>query len=465
VDGAQIQSFSLHAKDETLIRIPDSVVAHIVEPLWDYLHRSVRLREWQSLKRSQWWDHERIEQLRNHRLKNLISTGVEYSPFYQKRFVDSGIDPTRVDGIRDLRILPLLTKSDIRENTSTILSRQFDRKLLIAAKTGGSTGAALEVFCDPCAAQMRGGAAIRSNEWSGWKLGQPVAATWGNPSLPQSITEHLKHILRERWFYLDTVKVTDVAIEEFVRDWKKYRPGMLFGHARSLFILAEALGARSMHLQPDGIVSTSMMLIESERQVIEDTFATPVTNRYGCEEVSLIASECECHQEMHINAEHCIVEVLDDDEEPCSAGQDGRIVVTELINRAMPMIRYEVGDRGILSDRTCSCGRKLPLLARVTGRTADFLLAADGARVAGISLIENTLTKLPGIKQMQIVQERKQHALVRLVPGDGYSEQTEAHLGKNLKHFLGENFDLDFDLVDDIAPEANGKYRFSICRI
>ncbi len=147
------------------------------------------------------------------------------------------------------------------------------------------------------------------------------------------------------------------------------------------------------------------MLIQPERQLIEAVFGVPVTNRYGCEEVSLIACECDVHNGLHLNAEHAYVELLRDDGSPCAPAEDSSIVVTELVNRAMPMIRYDVGDRGAPSNRTCACGRVLPLMEGVTGRLADFLVAAGGSKVAGVSLIECTLTRFAGIRQLQLVQE------------------------------------------------------------
>jgi Coenzyme F390 synthetase len=147
------------------------------------------------------------------------------------------------------------------------------------------------------------------------------------------------------------------------------------------------------------------MLLENERKVIESVFGAPVTNRYGCEEVGLIASECEIHQGLHLNAEHVLVEFIREDGAPAAPGEEGSIVLTDFMNRGMPLIRYAVGDMGVPSDRKCECGRGLPLMERLTGRTADSLKRRDGSRVAGISLVEKTLTAFPGIGQLQIIQE------------------------------------------------------------
>jgi len=448
-----------------MIRLSSSLVAKLVEPAYDLYEGSARLRTMRKLDRLQWDPPATIEQRRSESLRALVRHAAKNSPFYAERFAEAGIDPRRVNSIADLRDLPLLTKSDIRRRTDHILARTTDLGPLIPAKTGGSTGVALKVWCDTRGVQQRNGAALWVDRWSGWELGQVRAHVWGNPPVPKNWKQKLRRAVKDRLFFLDTMRLDDAAVEAFSRDWRRLRPGMLFGHAHSIFLVAEALDGRPPLPPPGGIVSTSMMLLQQEREVIERVFGTSVTNRYGCEEVSLIACECERHHGMHINAEHVIVEILRDDGTPADFGEDGRIVVTELINRGMPMIRYEVGDRGVVSDRRCDCGRGLPMLETLTGRTADFLVCADGARTAGISLIENTLTAMPGIRQMQMVQDAPLELLVRLVPGQDYGEDTEAELRERLGKALGDGFAFSVEIVEEIPRETSGKYRFSICNV
>jgi len=447
------------------VRIPDSLVRNLFEPAWDLYESSVRLRTLRLLRATQWQSPAELQESADSKLTAMVCHAAATSSFYRQRFATAGIDPTRVRAIEDLKNLPLLTKDDIRAHTDEILSDSFPKQDLVPAKTGGSTGVALQVFCDRQAIEKRAAAALRSDEWSGWKLGQPLAAVWGNPPTPKTLKNKLRALLKDRIIYLDTMKIDDRAIDRFLAEWKAMKPGMLYGHAHSIFILCENLQARGISLNPAGIVATSMMLIEPERRVIEEVCRTKVTNRYGCEEVSLIGCECEQHDGMHLNLDHSIVEFLRDDGTPCAPGEDGRIVVTELINHGMPMIRYEVGDRGAPSDRMCPCGRGLPLMASITGRTADFLKAQDGSRVAGISIIENTLTKLPGIKQLQIVQDAALSLQVNLVPGPGYGEDVAGELTRILRDIMGADFTVTIAEVPAIPQESSGKYRFTICRI
>lgn len=448
-----------------MLRLPAGLIAALVEPAWDLKERSVRLRTYRNLCRTQWYDTARLAELRAQRLRAIVAHAVTSSPFYGRRLAAAGISPRTVHDISDLAGLPPLTKADVRNELEDILSRGYARTDLVLAKTGGSTGEALRVFCDRRGIQQRAGAALRADTWAGWRLGQPVAAVWGNPPQPRTWRNKLRRLLKDRVFYLDTMRIDDAAIDRFARQWQHWRPGLLYGHAHSLFILAEAVAARGLTLRPEGIVATSMMLLQNEREVIEATFGVPVTNRYGCEEVSLIACECEQHCGLHLNAEHAYVEILRDDGSPCPPGEDGRIVVTELVNYGMPMLRYEVGDRGVPSDRKCACGRSLPLLETLTGRVADFLLASDGSRVAGISLIENTLTRFTGIKQLQLVQEERLRLLANLVPGSDYGVEVEQQMLAVLRHSLGADMDVQVHLVEKIPQESSGKYRFSICKV
>jgi len=447
------------------MRLPDWFVGRFAEPAWDICERSVRLKTFRRLKRCQFDPPAALAIRQQLGLTAVVRHAAVASPFYHRRFQAAGISPAAVRTISDLRALPLLTKADIRERLDEILSTTCRRQDLLSNDTGGSTGTALRVYCDRRCVQLRGAAALLADTWSGWRLGQPVGAVWGNPSQPTALRNTLRQFLKDRFIFLDTMRLDEAAVREFVAGWRRLRPGLLFGHAHSLFLLASMLDQMGEIIRPRGIVATSMMLLQPEREVIERVFAIPVTNRYGCEEVSLIASECERHAGLHVNAEHAVIEVLGDDGTPRAPGEDGRIVVTEFVNMGMPMLRYEVGDRGVLDDRLCPCGRPYPLLRTITGRTADFLVAADGSRVAGISLIENTLTRLPGIAQLQVVQDQLDHVALVLVRAPGWSETVADELRNVFRASLGVNLSVTFHFCDSIPPEPNGKYRFSICRV
>jgi phenylacetate-CoA ligase len=438
---------------------------HVFFPLWevkDSAHRRQYLRE---LSSSQWLDPGTLYRRQWERTQEAIQYAFLHCPYYRKRFAAVGFDGFLRDW-REFRSLPLLTKRDIRENVNKLLSSDFQREDLVETSTGGSTGVALTLYFDKRCQELRNAAATRSNQWAGWDIGMKVAALWGNPPVADSLKKKLRNLLLDRVIYLDTMNIDESSVDCFVANWRREKPSALFGHSHSLYILANHLRSMGIvDLRPTGIVSTSMMLLEPERRVIEEVFQCRVTNRYGCEEVGLIACECERHEGFHLNVDHLVVEFLREDGSEAACGEEAKIVITDLMNRGMPLIRYKVEDMGVPTDRFCSCGRGLPLMERVTGRQADFLKRSDGSLVAGVSLIERTLTAIPGIAQMQLIQDDLYYLCAKIVKDDDFTETSERRLHDELGTVFGDAVSIELQYVSSLDQTISGKYRFAICNV
>jgi len=439
-----------------------------------WLLRTVITPAWAAYERSPYYRVSRELAARNHislderldlqwrRLRGMVRHAWDRTPYYRRTLESVGFEPGDLRSWSDLPAIPILTKQAIREHRDEMVDRTLGPEALIPRKTSGSTGTSLEFFTDTAGGERKRGTVLYRDEWTGWRPGEYRAMVWGNPPPVHTLRERLRSAILERMFFLDTLRMDEGMMQAFAMETLRRKPTLMFGHAHSLFLFARFW--KEAGLPPyrfKGVISTAMMLHSHERAGIESTFQSRVFDRYGCEEVSLIASECEAHTGLHINTDSLVVEVLDDE-----GGEiGGRVVVTDLWNRAMPFLRYEVGDRATLSPLACPCGRSYPLLEKVTGRVADYLLTPDGELVSGISLTENFATLIPGVVQVQLVQDLPTHVLVRIVPSPEFTETSRRKISAMVAERFGDAMTHEIETVERIPQERSGKYRFSICRV
>jgi phenylacetate-CoA ligase len=463
-----IRSFNRMSSKGHNMDLLATVTRNIIAPLWAIWENSPYLNHYRKLLRTQYLPFDMIRQMQNTSIEQLAKHAFHTSTFWNQKFRDNNLTPSDVQTVDDLSKLSVLTKQDIRNHFEAIRSESYSSENVIKHTTSGSTGVSITVYLDELCQQLKRGATLRSDEWSGWRLGERVACVWGNPQIRTDWRGIVRRKLLERdYLYLDTLRMSSRSMSEFIRKMSSTPPSLLFGHAHSLYLLARF--CRDKHpnatIRPNGIISTCMVLHDFERNEIESVFRTRVTNRYGCEEVGLIASECERHNGMHVNSELVYVEILDKHGQHCRSNQPGRIVVTDLSNQAMPLFRYEVGDMGAWSSHCCSCGRTLPLLAKVEGRTADYVVTSSGDYISGISLTENFAVKVPGVAQMQIVQEDFERFTFNIVKGADFGPHSLTEIESLVRQRFGEGTNYKCVYVDHIPPERSGKYRFCISHV
>ncbi|MCZ2341439.1 MAG: hypothetical protein LC104_06530 [Bacteroidales bacterium] len=435
----------------------DFVNRRLILPLIARKRGSQHLQFLDYLERTQFDSPELVRARQLGMVKAMLHHAWKTVPFYQQAWAAAGLHPDAVRSLADLQQFPIVTKSDIRTQPDLLLSSAYDREKLRVKTTSGSTGVPLVIRIDEPGVQWKYACTLRADQWSGYRLGQRVAKVWGNPEYRHfGLKGRLSNLLVDRAIYLDTIGLTSERIREFADNLRRHRPGLLFGHAHSLYLLACQLKKAGItDVRPHGIISTAMPLYDWQRTVIESVFGVPATNRYGCEEVSLIACECEQHHGLHITAESVFTEV-----EP-----SGHLLITDLTNFAMPLIRYRIGDVVTTTDRVCPCGRGLPLLERVEGRDADFVVTPSGALISGISLTENFALHIPGTAQVQIVQEERTHLRVRMVVDATFNAASRRKLGELVQELFGPTMRYELDIVDNIPQEPSGKYRFCISKV
>ncbi|MEJ5359830.1 MAG: hypothetical protein WHT06_14305 [Desulfobacterales bacterium] len=441
------------------------ICRNIIAPLWAAREKSPYLRVARELKRTEFKPADEVREIQLQKLRRIIQHAWANTKYYRETWHASGFNPEDLKSIEDLASLPILTKDDIRANKERMVAENIPKEKLLPKKTSGSTGVSLEFFVDDESLQWKRGCTLYFDEWSGWRLGDKIAAIWGNPTHRTNWRAVLRNVLLERYDFLDTLKMGEKEMLAFYQRQLRRKPKLLFGHAHSIYLFSNFLKKRGLKpFRPKGIISTCMVLHDFERRVIEETFGCKVFNRYGCEEVSLIACECEAHEGLHLNLNTLVVEFIKDGR-PAKPGKPGAIVVTDLTNYGMPFIRYKVGDVGIPSGRNCSCGRNLPLMESLEGRVADYVITPEGNLISGISLTENFAVKLPEIKQLQIIQEKSDFLIFKVVKGEGFAADSEQKIRALALERFGPKMHYACEYVDAIPQEANGKYRFCISKV
>lgn len=438
---------------------------NVIAPLWAIKEGSPYFRYLRQLSGMKDRSQEDVMADQWHRLQLLIRHAVINTEYYAEKFEDARLSSQDIRTREDFQRLPLLTKDEIRANKDRMRARNFAPEQLVAKKTSGSTGVSLDFFVDEESSQWKRAVTITYDRWAGWNIGERVGAIWGNPEQYQNWRMYLRNLLLTRHIPLDTLKMDPESMLSYYHRLRRKQPTILFGHAHSLFLFARFLENKDLRgIRPHGIISTCMVLHDFERKTIERVFGCRVTNRYGCEEVSLIA--CECPEgNMHLNCDTLIVEFIRDGK-PVPPGEPGAIVVTDLTNYGMPFIRYKVGDVGVPSAKTsCPCGCTYPIMESLEGRVADYVVTPDGNYISGISLTENFAMHLPGVKQMQIVQEQLDHLLFRIVKGETFSEETVADISRLAHDRFGDLMRWEIEYVDSIQSESSGKYRFCISKL
>ncbi|MDR2170216.1 MAG: hypothetical protein LBP59_08755 [Planctomycetaceae bacterium] len=442
---------------------------NIVTPFWAFYERSDYLQHYRRMLKTQYDPPDVIIGRQTEKMRAIVAHAYNTCKFWRERFDAYRLKPSDICDLTDLCKLPVLTKSDLRVRLDDMISSSYsDKSKLVRFSTSGSTGVSVNVYADEFCTQFKRGAVLRSDEWTGWRCGERIAAIWGNPKVRKDFFGVMRNLFLERYYvFLDTLKMDERSMDEFTKQLLRYPPGMLFGHAHSLYLYAQYLRAKypEVKIRPHGILSTCMVLHDFERRLISDVFGCRVTNRYGCEEVSLIASECEAGDGLHINSDALYVELLSRSGEPVVGGEAGAVVVTDLCNRAMPLIRYEVGDSATWSNRVCSCGRTLPLLGRIEGRVADYVVTDKGEYISGISLTENFACMVDGIAQLQIVQNDINKFTFNIVKDTDFGETTMNQIKKLVVERFGNNATFDCNYMEKIPIEKSGKYRFCISKV
>lgn len=412
------------------------------------------------LERSQWLTREEIDTLQLEHLKQFLCAIGENVPHFRELFRERGFVPGELSSIADLQRLPTMGKPEIRAATERLKADNATH--LTRFNTGGSSGEPLVFYLGRQRISHDVAAKWRATRWWDVDIGDPEIVLWGSPIELQA--QDRLRILRDRLFRTQLISAFEMSpanMERYLDAISRARPAMLFGYPSSLALLADFAEQRGIRVDNLGIrvaFVTSERLYAEQRVAIERVFGCPVANGYGARDAGFIAHECP-EGSLHISAEDIVVEVVRADGAPAAVGESGELVVTHTATAEFPFVRYRTGDVGALSDKPCACGRGLPVLGEVHGRSTDFVVAADGTVMHGLALIY-VLRDIESVGEFRITQETLAHTRIEIVAGPGWSDAVASAIQQQFRERLGDGVRVEIELRQDIPREASGKRRY-----
>lgn len=439
-----------------------SLVSRLLFPMHERLkrHNTVALRR--QMEEVQWWPADRIAAFQLQRLRDLLQDVAAHVPYYRDLFARLGFDAASIQSTADLQRLPFLTKPVIRANTDAL--RHAQAQDLARFNTGGSSGEPLVFFIGKKRLSHDVAAKWRATRWWDVDIGDPEIVVWGSP-IELGKQDRLKRwrdkLLRTQ--LLSAFEMSEAKLDQFIGTIRSIKPSMLFGYPSALTHIARHAKKRGVNMTDLGIkvaFVTSERLYDEQRSTISQVFNCRVANGYGGRDAGFIAHECPAGS-MHLTADDIVVEIVNDAGQVQPPGVAGEIVVTHLSTNDYPFIRYRTGDIGVLGASPCSCGRGLPLLEDIQGRSTDFVVAADGTVMHGLSLIY-ILRDMPGVKAFKVIQETRALTRVLLTTDEYFSSDGSAQIISGFKQRLGAEVSVVVKLVDNIPAEKSGKFRYII---
>lgn len=399
------------------------------------------------------------------KLIEILTYAKNNIPYYAE--ILKNVDVTK--GLKVLLEIPILNKQIIRDNNKELINSNI--KNVVKKMSGGSTGVPINILKDAPAHARMLAAMWRGYSWAGVDIGHRRGHFWRIK--PGILVKILDVITNRRRYSSDTYNQT-LDYPSFEKSLLKFQPTFVYGYSRSIHTFAKHI--KDKHLAfPNlkSVISTCGHLTDDTRKLLSETFKAKVFNEYGCGEFGPIAQEC-AHGSMHMSFENQIVEILDNDNNPCVPGEVGNIVVTELHNKAMPLIRYKIGDLAAvlpISNKLCDCGSSLPVMSEPKGRECENLKHKNGTTVFGGRLLVTFADRCVdnteyGIDAIQFIQKSYTDFIVNIQPTEIFNIDKAYEISYNA---LKDIFDYDINIT--IKQHANltrtdsGKFMSTICEM
>ena len=442
------------------------IARNVIAPLADIAAGTKISKYLKFLEKSQWWLREKLQEYQNKKLKALIKHAYGNVPYYHYEWKKLNLKPEDIKTVEGLRKIPIITKEDIRKNFEDFKSKDFVVRKPKPNTTGGSTGEPLKFFYDWDAWSMDWACGYRGWGYAGYNVGDKLVTIGGSSLVPSerpSFRKQVKDKIIERHIGLSAFDMSEENMRKYAKIIAEYKPCFLRGYPSSLYIFAKFCEENSINFPMiQAAFTTAETLFDIYRKEIEDVFGIEVFDGYSCRDGGANACECMEHTGMHISTERSIIEFIKGNENIAS-DEMGKIILTDLHNYSFPFIRYDVGDVGIPTDERCTCGRRLPMIKKMGGRTTDIIQFSDGTMWAG-PVLTLVFAKFD-IEQYQVIQEDKDRIVLKIIKGKTFSEEDAERLVQIFNYHIGKNGSVEIEYVEDIPVSKSGKRRFVISKV
>ena len=412
------------------------------------------------------WTSEQVAEHQLIQLQKLIKHAFDSTEYYRKTWAAAGLtDPQEVRSLADFSKLPLITKSDVRSNYADFVSAKHTANIRKA--TGGSTGEPFHFELDSESNSRREAVMWRGYGLLGAGFGTRTLYLWGadvgKSSFIRSWKDRLYHAFYNRKM-LNSFDLAEDNFDQYIDEINQFKPEAMVSYVNPLFELARyVLESRASVFSPGAILTGAEPLYEHQREAIQKAFNCPVYNTYGCREFMLIAAECRKYKSLHINSDHLLTQTVDHDSREVF-GQSGDLVITDLYNFGMPLIRYINGDSATLTDDQCECGSPFPIMRSIEGRKLDMIKTRSGRRIPG-ELFPHLFKEFSAIRRFQIIQPDLDRVVLKIVAGDDYSNEVEKKIISEIGRYSHDELALDFEYVSSIPLTASGKHRVTVSEL
>lgn len=411
---------------------------------------------------------QKLRRVQNRRIKKIVALAYETVPFYREFMKKAKLLPTDFRTASDLEKLPLVNSEDLAKNPEQFYSSAIDNGRVLALDTSGSTGRYKVIQHDFKAMFLAraGGHRIRMvlSNFVGRSLGyKEVKVTPHGGTGPIILQFYKAHSWVPKGIKVKhAMAFPEETFEDNIRVINELEPDVIAGFGSYIGAIYQWAWMHGLRIHsPKVICYGGDSLQEPNRRIIEDEYQIPVISSYQACEALNIAFQCEMRKGFHISVDQVVLRIVDSEGNTLPPGSTGEIVMSNLINRATVLLNYRMGDLGQLSRQPCSCGRTLPTLTRLQGRTDELIFLSDG-EVVHESVTLSGLYSVPGVMQVQVTQKSLTCFLIKVVCGsDRDTEAVKKELADTFLEIIGtaDGISLEIEAVKVIPQEKNGKFR------